>query len=410
MRILHAINSVNPAAGGPVEGIRQLGTAVTSLGHAVEVVSLDNPEAPWVGAFPLPVHALGPGMLTYGFTPRLVPWLRRNAGRFDIVIVNGIWQYQCLGAWLALRGSAMPYVVFTHGMLDPWFRRAYPLKHLKKWMYWPWAGYPVLRDASAVFFTCEEERILARQSFCLYDVCEAVVGYGVSGPPERNADSQIAAFLARFPKLQGKRLALYMGRLHPRKGCEVAVQAFASVLAQDPQWRLIMAGPDSVGWQAELARMAADRGAAQAITWTGMLLGDLKWGALRAAEVLLLPSHGENFGVVVAEALACGTPPLISDKVNIWREVQRDAGGLVAPDDVAGASAMLRSWSALPIAERTEMKKRARACFERRFRIEATARRFVCILESSTLRTQTPEPIGRYVRFPFGRRSVAPRQ
>ena len=90
--------------------------------------------------------------------PRLLSWLRENATRYDAVIVNGIWQYHSYATWLALHRSETPYFVFTHGMLDPWFKRRHPLKHLKKWLYWPWADYRVLRDAQAVIFTCEEER------------------------------------------------------------------------------------------------------------------------------------------------------------------------------------------------------------------------------------------------------------
>ena len=84
------------------------------------------------------------------------------------MIVNGIWQYNSFGAWRVTPHSSTPYVVVTHGMLDPWFKRAFPFKHLKKWLFWPWADYRVLRDAAAVLFTSEEERRLATQSFWLY--------------------------------------------------------------------------------------------------------------------------------------------------------------------------------------------------------------------------------------------------
>ena len=169
MKILHLIASANPAYGGPIEGIRQLGATLTSNGeHLVEVATADDPKAPFLAGFPLPVHPLGPSYARYGYAPGLVPWLRANVSQFDVVVVNGIWRYSGFAAWRVLHGAATPYVVFTHGMLDPWFRQEYPLKHLKKWLYWPWADYRVLRDAAAVMFTCEEERLLARQSFGLY--------------------------------------------------------------------------------------------------------------------------------------------------------------------------------------------------------------------------------------------------
>ena len=152
MNILHIIGSVNPAGGGPIEGINQLGTSMESAGHRVEIASLDAPDAAFLKQSPLPVYPLGPTTLGYGFSTRFIPWLRANHRRFDAVIVNGIWQFHSFGAWRTLRNSSTPYVLFTHGMLDPWFKRQYPLKHLKKWMYWPWADYRVLRDAQAVLF------------------------------------------------------------------------------------------------------------------------------------------------------------------------------------------------------------------------------------------------------------------
>ena len=97
----------------------------------------------------------------------------------------------------------IPYFVYTHGMLDPWFKRTYPLKHLKKCFYWPWGEYRVLRDAKAVLFTCEEEKLLARQSFGLYQAHEVVVSYGTNGPTG-DAEAQRAAFLAQYPALAGK--------------------------------------------------------------------------------------------------------------------------------------------------------------------------------------------------------------
>jgi hypothetical protein len=152
MKLLHILPSVDPVGGGPVEGVRQRGLCLRAMGHRVEVASLDSPEAPCVANYPLRVHALGPARGGYLYSPRLVPWLHGHATEYDAVIVNGLWQYHSFGAWRALHGR-VPYFVFTHGMLDPWFKRAYPLKHLKKWLYWPWADYRLLRDAQAVLFT-----------------------------------------------------------------------------------------------------------------------------------------------------------------------------------------------------------------------------------------------------------------
>jgi glycosyltransferase involved in cell wall biosynthesis len=374
MRILELISSVNPAGGGPIEGLKQTAAVSARRGASVEVATLDDPAAPWIRDFPLPLHAFGPARLKYSYTPRLKPWLRAHARDFDAVVVHGLWQYHGFAARQALRGTSTPYYVFPHGMLDPWFKRTYPLKHLKKWLYWPWADYRVLRDAEAVLFTTEEERLLARQSFWLYRCREAVVGYGTAAPAG-DAAQQRETFYAAFPMLRDTRNLLFLSRLHPKKGCDTLLAAFARVAHRDARLRLVMAGPDQIGWQRTLVAQAEALGIAERVTWTGMLTGDVKWGAYRAADAFVLPSHQENFGIVVAEALACGVPVLTSDKVNIWREVQAAGSGFVADDSGAGTQRLLDEWLSLSEAERLAMRGAAVAAFREHFEIEAFATR-----------------------------------
>src|SRR5216684_120016 len=372
MKLLHVLASVDPRGGGPQEGVRQRGLRLEQLGHSVELVTLDDPAASFVQVFPLKVHALGPPRSSYRYSAALVPWLRAHAAEYDAIIVNGLWQYHSFAVWRVLKSMKLPYFVFTHGMLDPWFKHAYPRKHLKKWLYWPWGEYRVLRDARAVLFTCEEERVLARQSFWLYSCNEVVVNYGTASPTG-DSEAQARAFYDRFPHLREKRLALFMGRIHPKKGCDLAIQAFAKVLVKDPAWHLVMAGPDQVGWQAKLSSLAEELKVSNRITWAGMISGDVKWGAFRASEIFVLPSHQENFGVVVAEALACGVPALISNKVNIWREVQGDGAGIVAEDDLPGTCHLLESWLNAREEDKQRMRAQARKCFEQRFEIRRAA-------------------------------------
>ena len=372
MRILRSIHSVNPAGGGPIEGIKQVARVHQAAGHETEIVSLDGPDDAWVRECPVKVHALGPGKTSYGYAGKLVPWLTERRRDYDAAIVSGLWQYSGFGAWRALHGTDTPYFVFPHGMLDPWFKRAYPLKHLKKWAYWPWADYRVLRDARAVLFTSEEERRAARKSFWLYRCNEVVVNYGIAGPTGVGP-AQRQEVLGRFSELQGKRVFLFLGRIQEKKGCDLLIHAFAKAAADDDSLRLVLAGPDQTGWTKTLQALAAELNVTGKLLWTGMLSGDLKWGMLRLAEAFILPSHQENFGLAVAEALACGTPVLISNKVNIWREIEADGAGLVADDTDAGTLDLLRRWLALSEAERTGMREKSRACFAARFEIHRAA-------------------------------------
>lgn len=372
MKTLHIIPSVDPRGGGPMEGVRQYAMHLGSLGHRIEVATLDDPEANYLSDFPVKVHALGPGKGSYGYTPKLVPWLKLHVEEYDVVILNGLWQYTSFGAWRVLRHKRIPYFVFTHGMLDPWFKHAYPLKHLKKLFYWPWAEYRVLRDARAVLFTCEEERHLASKSFWLYKAREEVVTYGTKRPPPRS-DALRETFFSAYPALRDKRVLLFLSRIQEKKGCDLLIEAFAKVASQQPDLRLVMAGPDQTGWMATLQAQAQGLGVADRITWPGMLRGDMKWGAFYTSEAFVLPSHQENFGIVVAEAMGCGLPVLISDKINIWREIEADQAGIINTDTVEGTLKTLQQWLGLTVQDREHMSRRASDAFQRRFTVEAMA-------------------------------------
>jgi glycosyltransferase involved in cell wall biosynthesis len=367
MKILRSTHTVNPAGGGPIESIRQSSAALLRRGHQVEVVSLDAAGDPWVRDAAVPVHALGPGLGSYGYSSRFSRWIREHRAEFDVVIIHGVWQYSSFGVWRALAGTKTPYFVFPHGMLDPWFKRAYPLKHLKKLFYWPWSEYRVLRDAAAVLFTSEEERRLARESFGLYRAREIVVNYGTAAP--ENLDAAREVFFDAFPSLRGERFLLFLGRLHEKKGCDLLIEAFRKMRNSSEPIHLVMAGPCA---RPDYLRHLQELAAAEAglISFPGMLTGDVKWGALSAAEAFILPSHQENFGIAIAEALACGTPVLISNKVNIWREIEADDAGYVENDDLAGVVNLLDRWLATPSEKRLAMEQNAMRCFANRFEIE----------------------------------------
>ena len=364
LRILHVISTVDPAAGGPSESVRVL-LGFKDLGYLGEVVTLDTPGAPYLAALPFPVHALGPRRTRYGFDPQLLRWLRANRDRFDGVVVNGLWQFGGVATLLALRGRK-PYMVFSHGMIDPYFKRTAPAKHIKKWIYWIFAEFWVLRSAYRVLFTTAEEARLAEQSFWLHQWKGFVVPYGCARPP---ADSPALrdAFLAHAPQLRSRRFLLYLGRIHRKKGCDLLVNSFVRFAEQDQELSLVMAGPDEQGWSADLQQIVSRAGLADRVLWPGMLKGDAKWGAFYACEAFILPSHQENFGIAVAEALACGKPVLLADKVNIAPEIAADGAGWMEPDTQSGTDNLLCHWLATSPSERAQRSAQALITFEQRY-------------------------------------------
>ncbi|WP_166144316.1 glycosyltransferase [Methylosinus sp. RM1] len=394
MKVLHVIASVDRRGGGPIEGVFSSSAIWSKYGHERHILCLDPIGASCAHEAPIPTFAVGSGSplrrilpwLRYGYTPNLGRWLRIYAGNYDAVIVNGLWNYSSFGSWRALRDSGIPYFVFTHGMLDPWFNKTYPIKTFFKSIFWRMFEHKVLRDARGVLFTSEEERELAPRSFSPYSANPFVVGYGacdVDGDPAE----QRAAFMAKVPDVKDRKLILFLSRIHPKKGVDLLIRAFARHALQFCDIDLVIAGPDQTGWKSSLQKLAAELGVADRIHWPGMLSGDAKWGAFRSSEFFILPSHQENFGIVVAEALALGVPVLITNKVNIWREIEADGAGLVVCDDIEAVSAGWQKMCAMSRKERGEMSSKARASFEKRYDLERNAMDLLDFLIGMTSRS-----------------------
>jgi glycosyltransferase involved in cell wall biosynthesis len=237
-----------------------------------------------------------------------------------------------------------------------------------------------------MLFTCEEERRLAHGAFQPYACREMVVNYGTAAPP-RALHSHRHLFTEKFPTTHGKRCFLFISRIHAKKGCDLLIRAFHNLTRKFPDqsrdFHLIMAGPDQGRLVPTLQKLASELGIANRITWTGMLEGELKWAAFDAAEAFVLPSHQENFGIAVVEALACGVPVLISRQVNIWREIDNDGAGLIEDDTQAGIDQLLIRWLRATPQERDRIRMQTRATFERRFEIHQAARSMIEAISST---------------------------
>jgi glycosyltransferase involved in cell wall biosynthesis len=381
MKILRVIASVHPAQGGPIAGLRASALLHRAMGHETEIVSLDPPNGDHVTAFPFKVHALGPVPRRYGYTPRLGQWFSAHADRFDVAVVHGLWNHAVVGGGHALIRAKVPYVVFTHGMMDPWFRGAYPVKHLAKQLFWWGLQGRVLAGAGRVLFTSQEEMRLAGGAFRGHRHRREVIAYGAAAPGPSDLASGVAAMRAACPALGDAPYLLFLGRIHAKKGADILIDAFCAIAAARPDLHLVIAGPDETGLAAGLAARATAHGFGARAHFPGLLTGSAKWGAFLGAEAFVLPSHQENFGIAVAEALACGRPVIVSDKVNIWREVEAAGAGIVAPDTVAGFRSALARWAGCGPEQRAAMATATQACYQRHFRPETAAAALARLLE-----------------------------
>jgi glycosyltransferase involved in cell wall biosynthesis len=391
MKILHVIDSMDLRTGGPSEGVRNLVRRLRILGHSWEVVCLDDPQADYLAKENVPIHALGKSHTPWSYHPDLEPWLKHNLPRFDGVIINGLWQYPAyVVSKLARYPDAPPYFVYPHGMLDPWFQRApgRRFKAIRNWVYWKLIEHNVIGRAKAILFTSCEEKQLARETFRPYRPQNEInVGYGVSEPPEFT-EQMTDAFTQKCPDLQCAPYFLFLSRIHPKKGIDLTIKAYVATYhassVTDPSSipHLVIVGPGlETDYGKAMQKLATDLCPSGFVHWPGMLTGNAKWGALYGAEVFVLNSHQENFGVAVAEAMACATPVLISDQINIWREIADHKAGLVANDTEAGAKQVFRQWQDLSPEGRAGMKKAARECYEKRFGINGAAKNLLFALQ-----------------------------
>jgi glycosyltransferase involved in cell wall biosynthesis len=387
MKILRILGSLNPEIGGPVEAAFQQTAEMVRQGHQVDTITMDTGNEDYVKRFPGNVIALGPSQTGYRFSKRLIPWLEQNCQNYDFVLVHGIWQYLATAVWWVYKKKKFSYFVYTHGSLDPWFKQAFPLKHFKKWLSWQFIDGELLHNAVGVLFTSEEERRLAMGTFAPYQVNEIVVDYGTKAPPT-NKEALKEAFFATYPSLRGKRLLLFMSRIHPKKGCDLLLEAFSKICGEHPDLQLVIAGPDQVNLVSILKKRAEELGISGRVFWPGMLKGDPKWGALYAADVFILPSHSENFGVVLAEAMSCRVPVLTTTKVNIWREIQTGGAGLIGEDDLEGVTNILKDWIEMPVELQERMRGNAENTFLKRFEITQTVKNTITTLQDQLERSK----------------------
>jgi len=392
MKLLHVIASMDPTSGGPCQGIRNSNQELSKLGVEREVVSLDNSDAPFLGQDVFPVHALGRGKTKWGYNPKLYHWLIENIPRFDVVVINGLWLYHGFAVRQAIRylnrhykvGQPPPKVyVMAHGMLDPYFQRApeRKLKAVRNWFYWKLVEGKVISDADGLLFTCETELQLARQTFIPYNPKQELnVGYGIIPPPPYTTAAR-QAFISKCPAVANKPYLLFLSRIHEKKGIELFITAYIKFFKklteagrQVPM--LVIAGPGlDTPYGKKLQKMAG--AVAGNIVFPGMLSGDAKWGAFYGCSAFILPSHQENFGIAVVEAMACAKPVLISNQVNIWPEIANSGAGIITEDSEAGAEEMLEKWFSMTVDEQRQMGQNALRCFEDKFHMASVSTLFL---------------------------------
>lgn len=383
LSIIHVVHSIDPGHGGTTEAVRMLARTPETV--KTTVLSADSPDANLSRGWPCPVRLFGPPKTKFGWTPRWRAGIADLLQPGAVVVVHGLWQYHAFVASRQAARARVPVLIYPHGMLDPWSLQQ--SRWLKQAAWWAF-NRQVFQSAAGVCFTTEDERRLAAPKLGSIPGDQWIVPLGVEEPPDA-VEILKTEFQSLNPSLAGRRLFLFLGRLHPKKGCDMLLEAFArwrSVNDQGKTAHLRFVGaPHATHFQTELEQQCSSLGLhiGQDVSFAGGVQGRVKWRELAAAEVLVLPSHQENFGLVVAEALACGVPTLLSDKVNTAPTIAGARAGLVADDTVDGAYQLLQGWHSMSETAKAECRCKARNLYVDHFSIQIARRRFLDVVEQT---------------------------
>jgi glycosyltransferase involved in cell wall biosynthesis len=344
VKILHVIADLESRKGGPPRAVLGMCRALARAGHTVELFAM-------TGGNRLIEEPFGPpGSEPNGLTIRVFPRVRlfgwpvsvslatalfRRVREFEVVHVHSLYLFHTIVASICARRAGVPYIVRPHGTLDPFLRRR---GWIKKGLYNFTIERRTLNGAAAIHYTTEQEMFLSHRPLGLTSPA-VVVPLGVD--LEEFCDlPDPSAFRSRFLEIGDRRILLFLGRLHFKKGLDLLIESFRRVANDLPDVQLVIVGPDEDHYRRNIEGWVRNANIQDRVTFVDMLLGRQKLEAFAAASAFVLSSYTENFGLSVIEAMACGVPAIVSDRVGVAERLASAKGGDVVtcdPTDVAEA-------------------------------------------------------------------------
>lgn len=342
--------------------MRDLAAAIGRAGSPVSVYAAECPRdglASIGSIFHSPSRWIGcPGRWLGGlsWSPKLRETLAHDIGQLDVLHNHSLWMLPNSYASQLGRQTGKPVVFTIHGTLEPW---ALNHSRWKKRIVGRWFQFRDLRSANCLHVNSQRELQSVRDAGFRNPV--AVIPNGINLNELQSLPAQ-NAFYQSHPQLTGKKLLLFMARLHKKKGLDHLLQSWSELANEFTDWHLVIAGPDD-GYQDSCEEMIARFGIDNSTSLIGSLDGDDKLAALSAAEVFVQPSHSEGFSMSVIEAMACGLPVLISPGCNFPEAAQVGAGFEVSADR-EGTTEGLRRLMQLTPTNRCEMGRLGRSLVE----------------------------------------------
>jgi glycosyltransferase involved in cell wall biosynthesis len=320
----------------------------------------------------------------FKFSRSMNRWLNENIARYDIVHIHAVFSHATHAAARACRQHRVPYIVRPLGTLEPWSMQQ---KRPRKLLAWHLFFQRTLQEAAAVHYTTEQERELTERSLNL--------SKGIVIPNGVDESLLTLEPTGRFREQHGipsdAPVAVMLSRLHPKKGIDLLLKAFVELKAQGKlaAWHLVIAGDGEAGYVEGLRKVVRGTEAENAVHWVGWLKGTAKFDALTDADLFVLSSFQENFGIGAVEAMACGKPVLLSRQVGLASEVAATRAGWVVDLNAAGLRAGLVEATSFP-AELSDRGAAARALVRERFTWPAIADQWTGQYEKLSSKREEP--------------------
>ena len=338
MKILHVIITLSQKYGGPVKYCKTLCHSQAMAGEDVTIytTNMDYPSGELNVA--LNQQVIQDGYALWYFPVQFKPYfvsmdlykaLKHNLKKFDIVHIHGLYRFPLAAAAYYCRKYNLPYIVRPHGSLDPYLYNKNS-KKVRKRLYEFFIENRNLNKASAIQYSTINEMLLAKP---LGINSKYFISPNSINHSKYDKLPAKGYFREKYNLNNNQKIIIHFGRINFVKGLDILVKAFAKTLKEFEDIILVLAGPDNEGFRTQVEKWINKEGISEKIIFTGMLRGDASLELLSDADIFALPSYTESFGMAVAEAMACGLPVVISDKVNIYRDVLEAKAGIVTKCD-----------------------------------------------------------------------------
>lgn len=348
MKILHVIANLAPRYGGPSQAILGMTQSLAAIGNEVTIYTT-NQDGDGILEVPLDQHICKDGVSIKYFqiqNPRFfgtsLPMAKKlkfelKRKNFDIVHIHSLYMFHGAVAAHYCRKYNIPYIIRPHGTLDPFL---YNRHRKRKAMIEKLFENKNIKNAAALHYTTEEEKLLARP-FISHDR-GFIVPNGINLNDYRKS-VDLGGFRSKYPETKNKKIILFFSRLNFKKGLDLLIDAYAKITLTRDDVHLVIAGPDNEGYGQQVKQWITSHNLNNRVTFTGMLRGEAKLEVLYDSDIFVLPSYSENFGISVIEAMICGLPVIVSNKVNIYRELMdNNAGEVVNCDSIEITQSILK--------------------------------------------------------------------